>query len=583
MRSGWTASNATGDLQPPGYARRRAAVAAVVVLSLTLTGAGEVVGAPNAVVGQIRTTKGRVTVARGIPVTTRADLHNGDLVVIGPTGEAQLKINVKAMNCTAGRNTQLRVAPSENLAFQVLGKDGDLTCATASRSHRAAKLEGPRGSFGIVLVDPVFKISVRGRWTTVKVDRGSLVLTGRRRRRGVVLARKQQSVVPKGGDPRAPQRIALSLRERAVVASLERTLPPLTDTTAPTTTILGKPETLTRNTTAAFTFRASEAGVTFSCTLDGVDFRVCSNPATLVALSVGRHEFSVRATDTAGNTGSTAIYSWRITGTSSRQIIARDATDVTLEVDSRSRARVTYRVDGRAQSVLAWGAINAVPATEGGAQEQFILLYGAPPIQNVCGPYTGPPLAWLVTACTAPDGTHWALQQWQRGLPVFGDPPASPEAAGYELHLSHWSGPLAVLEIKADWAYRKYDHLYGRLTYRGKPVYGFASTSAGHPLDIFGRNIYIDTYDSAYGPGWKREMGLLTHRPTGAFCYGFYTHDHHPTGNGTHYRATVVGPGVTPDILWEGVAPGPYDPVRDSAANDEQRKLLNGDKSCKIT
>ena len=139
------------------------------------------------------------------------------------------------------------------------------------------------------------------------------------------------------------------------------------------------------------------------------------------------------------------------------------------------------------------------------------------------------------------------------------------------------------MEIKTDWAYRKYDHLYGRLTYRGKPVYGFASTSAGHPLDIFGRNIYIDTYDSAYGPGWKREMGLLTHRPTGAFCYGFYTHGHHPTGNGTQYRATVVGPGVTPDILWEGVAPGPYDPVRDSAANDEQRKLLSGDKSCKIT
>ena len=114
MRSGWTASNATGDLRPPGYARRRAAAAAVVVLSLTLTGAGEVVGAPNAVVGRIRTTKGQVTVARGGPLKAGADLHNGGLVVIGPTGEAELKINVKATNCTAGRNAQFRVAPSEN-------------------------------------------------------------------------------------------------------------------------------------------------------------------------------------------------------------------------------------------------------------------------------------------------------------------------------------------------------------------------------------------------------------------------------------------------------------------------------------
>jgi len=35
---------------------------------------------------------------------------------------------------------------------------------------------------------------------------------------------------------------------------------------------------------------------------------------------------------------------------------------------------------------------------------------------NVCGRYTGPPLFGLVKACTAPDGSNWALQVWQREL-----------------------------------------------------------------------------------------------------------------------------------------------------------------------
>jgi hypothetical protein len=78
-------------------------------------------------------------------------------------------------------------------------------------------------------------------------------------------------------------------------------------------------------------------------------------------------------------------------------------------------------------------------------------------------------------------------------------------------------------------------------------------------------------------------MGLLTHRPTGVFCYGFSQHRDHMTGKGTRYRATVIGPGVTPDLMWEGEAPGPYDPARDAAANAEQRQLLAGDKSCNVT
>jgi hypothetical protein len=137
-----------------------------------------------------------------------------------------------------------------------------------------------------------------------------------------------------------------------------------------------------------------------------------------------------------------------------------------------------------------------------------------------------------------------------------------------------------VLEVKTDWTYRKFDHLYGRLTYKGQPVHGFRSTSSGRPLDPFGRNIYVDTLDSAYGPGWKRENSFLAHRPTGVFCYGFFPHAGRPPGTGTRYRATVIGPGVTPIVSWEGPAPGPYDAAKDEVANAEQRKLFAGDKLC---
>ena len=59
--------------------------------------------------------------------------------------------------------------------------------------------------------------------------------------------------------------------------------------------------------------------------------------------------------------------------------------------------------------------------------------------------------------------------------------------------------------MKLDWVQRRYDHLYGKLTYRGKPVHGFRSTHRGNPLDTYGRNIYLDTFNSSYGSGWRRE------------------------------------------------------------------------------
>jgi hypothetical protein len=274
---------------------------------------------------------------------------------------------------------------------------------------------------------------------------------------------------------------------------------------------------------------------------------------------------------------------------SASQLIDRDPKRVQLAVDTRGRALLTYRAHGKLRHVLAWGGVNAIPSTADRPQVKLRLDYSGgwgtyrhalwKTFENGCSAYDGPPLPWFVAGCKAPDGSYWALQSWQRMLPNYGVATTSAGQRSWELRLSHWTGELPVLSVHLDWAYGRFDHLYGSLTYLGQPVFGYLSTSRGNPLDTFGRNVYLDTLDSAYGTGWRRENSFLLHRNTGVFCYGFFAHEARPAGKGQRYRATVIGPGVTPDVLWEGAAPGPYDRRLDLAANDALRGL--GDALCK--
>lgn len=94
----------------------------------------------------------------------------------------------------------------------------------------------------------------------------------------------------------------------------EETPPPPADTTAPGTTISSGPDSSTTATSASFSFAASEAGSTFACKLDGGSWGGCSSPKAYSALAVGAHQFSVRATDAAGNTDPTpATDEWTVT------------------------------------------------------------------------------------------------------------------------------------------------------------------------------------------------------------------------------------------------------------------------------
>src|SRR5262245_13732091 len=271
------------------------------------------------------------------------------------------------------------------------------------------------------------------------------------------------------------------------------------------------------------------------------------------------------------------------------QLVDRDAKTATLQVNSKGEAMITFTAAGKAKHVLAWGALNANPPSRARKQVAFKLDYSGGygkyrklnywnSFGGGCTAYDGPPLAWKVSACKAPDGSYWALQSWQRALPDYGLPAKGAQAA-WELRLSHWTGELPVLEIVTNWAYRKYDHIFGTFTYGDTGVFGYRSTPAGVPLDRDWRNIYLDTFSSDYGAGWKRDNSFLTHQPKGSFCYGFFPHGAHPAGKGVKYRATAEGPGVTPDVMWQGDAPGDYDKAADAVANDQLRTLA--DPACK--
>ena len=162
---------------------------------------------------------------------------------------------------------------------------------------------------------------------------------------------------------------------------------------------------------------------------------------------------------------------------------------------SRSRAggklwsRTTLRAELR--RVLAWGALNArLPDRSrdaGGVSGRLHRGLGDlrqacwKSLRDACGPYRGPALPWLVGACTARDGSHWAIQRWQRHQANFGIPPWKPGHGAWELRLSHWRGPpaklggLARLELRRSLApplrtahvsrasrARLLDHSYGR-------------------------------------------------------------------------------------------------------------------------
>ena len=280
----------------------------------------------------------------------------------------------------------------------------------------------------------------------------------------------------------------------------------------------------------------------------------------------------------------------------------------TLKVNANGQALVEYTTErGLRRHVIVWGAVNSVvPPAQTTRQVRFNYDFAGGwgiarkqlwrTFKNRCRRYDGPALPYLVAACKAPDGSYWALQTWQRRLPLLGFAPWLPIQNSWELHVAHWNTELPVLEAYVNWTYGLTQQgVFGRLSYLGHPVHGFSTSAEGNPRDRYARNVYIDTLNSAYGPGWKRESGILTHRPTGTFCHsfvpgqipfaGYPSKEPRPSSRGERYRISVMGPGVTPVLQWEAAALPLYSgssehQAVEQRANETFDRVMAGDRIC---
>jgi hypothetical protein len=265
------------------------------------------------------------------------------------------------------------------------------------------------------------------------------------------------------------------------------------------------------------------------------------------------------------------------------QIISTSTvTGVKLGVNSKGEAMVTYTSGGKLVHVLAWGAVNTSGAGNGSftlqydggykkyyvqsstaqaalarlramqAQLKKVLASGDKAARDAlaakiaaqwaqiaklrtaatdywktfsCPGYDGPPLPMQSSTFKAPDGSYWAVQQWSR------------VGASVEVHLAHWTGALPTLTV--DYGENQlFAHVCGAFTYDGTGV-------SGTGVDV--RRVYIDSLPA--GGQWKHEIGLRTNQD-GSFCHTFVKSE------GEQFRATVIGPGVTPDATWQSPGSG---------------------------
>jgi len=307
---------------------------------------------------------------------------------------------------------------------------------------------------------------------------------------------------------------------------------------------------------------------------------------------------------TLGVTTTAALAALVLSGNAlASQLIDRNATGVRLEANTNGKALLIYHAHGQLRHVLASGAMNALFPSTSEPQVKFALDYSGgnnwQGFPNMCKAYEGPRLPDVVAACTLPDGTNWAAQQWHQPLPDLGYTPWTAEQRASWLELSHWQGPIPTLSAYTDWIWGgRFEEVFGVYTYAGRPVHGFGTSRYGVPSDAYGRLIFLDTYDSKYGSDWRRENSFVSHNPTGAFCYGFYTFDptkggyQHPAGQtaprgpgvGSKYRLIAIGPGVEPNVEADVGGLHAFDENNPADVQYEQQQVsilkTIGDKSC---
>ena len=141
----------------------------------------------------------------------------------------------------------------------------------------------------------------------------------------------------------------------------------------PTPVIGAAPESLTRSTSATFTFTDALAGVSFQCALDGAGFSACTSLTSYAGLSAGDHRFQVRARTSRGEESASAVHEWTIDTTPppAPALTAKPAADTNQTnaelsfTDSERRVSFTCQLDGGALAACSSPKRYAGPLGEG--------------------------------------------------------------------------------------------------------------------------------------------------------------------------------------------------------------------------
>jgi WD40 repeat protein len=301
-------------------------------------------------IGDIIFDTGNVTLA-GQPVQTGGnkswDTHNslgkisvGDVLIVPQASDVEYIVHVgkrKAFCDTrplAKFNGEVTITgtPSNFMKFNL----GLTYCATAPAGGPKRLVIGPKAyAYATIQHDPVFEITATPGRSVVKVRRGLLVVAGvHGKAEAVVVGKNQKTTVPSGSDPAATSTAPPATgTEKKVVQQVSAPLPPPpVDTKGPATTIVGEPHDPSSLHVGFFSF-ASESNATYSCALDGSDFRFCTNPVKF-NIEPGPHTLQVKATDTAGNTGPTTGFSWTVDNSRIAFETSRDGKSQIYTIDS---------------------------------------------------------------------------------------------------------------------------------------------------------------------------------------------------------------------------------------------------------
>ena len=277
-------------------------------------------------------------------------------------------------------------------------------------------------------------------------------------------------------------------------------------------------------------------------------------------------------------------------GANASQLIDRNAHDVRLAVDAKGEAMITYTAGGKLKHVLAWDAVNAIAPTHARAQVAFRLDYagGWGKSHTEAWKTFGATAAAPTTARRSPGRSRRARRRTGRtgrSRPGSGCCRTTAvlrtaQQAAWELRLSHWTGDAAGADDRHRLGLAPVGSPLRDVHLRGPARLRLQVDRGGQPARLV-RTQHLRRHASTRrtAPAGSARTASSRTAATGVFCYSFNPHGSHPAGKGTKYRATVEGPGVTPDVMWQGDAPGAYDKTLDLQANDTIAQL--GDKQCR--